>query len=187
MLPKSSILDLVRIQRAFLWGGTDSNTKIPWVSWDDICKPKSEGGLGIRDLECFNKALVGKWIWRILNKKETLWVKILLSKYGSLEESRNVACGGRGALKVSNWWKELCRLYWGHEGNGMRKEFLKKLGRGEDTLFWHDLWIGEEILSLKFPRLYRISGQKNHKISEMGRWCQNSWVWELEWDRSLSP
>ena len=41
----------MRIQRCFLWGGSKGARKIPWVQWSDVCKPKSEGGLGIRDLK----------------------------------------------------------------------------------------------------------------------------------------
>lgn len=47
-----------------------------------MCKSKSVEGLGVRDLEVFNKALVGKWMWRFMNEKGNLWVKILKSKYG---------------------------------------------------------------------------------------------------------
>lgn len=34
---------------------------ICWVSWKDLCRPKKEGGLGIKDLEAFNMALIRKW------------------------------------------------------------------------------------------------------------------------------
>lgn len=84
LLPKSVILDLIKVQQGYLWGGNLENTKISWVSWDDICKPKKEGGLGIRDLGVFNIALVGKWIWRLLDEKNRLWAKIIYSKYGGL-------------------------------------------------------------------------------------------------------
>jgi len=35
--------------------------KVPWIQWSYVCKPKSEGGLGIRDLRLVNLALLGKW------------------------------------------------------------------------------------------------------------------------------
>lgn len=72
LLPNCSILDLIRVQRGFLWGGSSSTPKIPWVRWSEICKPKNDGGLGIRDLGGFNKALLGKWVWRFLSEKGRL-------------------------------------------------------------------------------------------------------------------
>ncbi|KAL0290137.1 UNVERIFIED_CONTAM: hypothetical protein Sangu_2586200 [Sesamum angustifolium] len=36
------------------------------VAWDQICKPKAEGGLGLRSLIIMNQALILKQLWRIL-------------------------------------------------------------------------------------------------------------------------
>ena len=31
--------------RRFLWGESDEGRRISWVKWDDVCRPKSEGGV----------------------------------------------------------------------------------------------------------------------------------------------
>lgn len=37
-----------------------NKNKITWVNWDDVCKPKSRGGLGVRDLRLVNFGFLGK-------------------------------------------------------------------------------------------------------------------------------
>ena len=51
------------------------------VSWGKICKPKSEGGLGIRLAKEMNIALLAKLSWRLLNTQDGLWVKILRKNF----------------------------------------------------------------------------------------------------------
>lgn len=48
---------LVEIQIRFLWGGDDESKKIPWGHWEDICKSKEMGGLGVKNLYRFNETL----------------------------------------------------------------------------------------------------------------------------------
>ncbi|XP_019198205.1 PREDICTED: uncharacterized protein LOC109192059 [Ipomoea nil] len=45
------------------------------VAWDVICKPKDEGGLGLRSLKHWNEAFMTKIIWNIHARKETLWIR----------------------------------------------------------------------------------------------------------------
>ena len=40
------------------WGQIDGKSKMPWLSWDMVCTPKEEGGLGFCDLKAFNLALL---------------------------------------------------------------------------------------------------------------------------------
>jgi N-acetyl-beta-hexosaminidase len=42
----------------FFGRGGDEAKKIHWVKWERVCKPKEEGGLGIKDLKLFNIALI---------------------------------------------------------------------------------------------------------------------------------
>ena len=42
---------------------------------------RTESGLGFEDIEAFNKALLGKQIWRILTKPNLLISKVLSAMY----------------------------------------------------------------------------------------------------------
>ena len=45
-----------KLQRDFLW----EDPKTHLLGWDKMCMPMAKGGLGIRKLATFNKALLGK-------------------------------------------------------------------------------------------------------------------------------
>ncbi|CAK8532022.1 unnamed protein product [Lathyrus sativus] len=62
-LPKKFLHVLVSLRRKFLWAWLKGKSYIAWVSWKTICKSKEEGGLGVKDLGMFNKALLEKWWW----------------------------------------------------------------------------------------------------------------------------
>ena len=66
---------IVALCRNFLWGGKATSPKKPLVAWKDVCKPKSEGGLGFIDLNAWNMALMTKSLWNLQAKKDSLWVK----------------------------------------------------------------------------------------------------------------
>lgn len=46
---------------------TDLNPKKENVSWEDVCKPKLEGGLGLRSLKEANDVSGLKLIWKIVS------------------------------------------------------------------------------------------------------------------------
>ncbi|KAK3198085.1 hypothetical protein Dsin_021500 [Dipteronia sinensis] len=80
-LPKGLISELQRLCARFWWGSTENHMKIHWCSWDRLCKSKDEGGLGFRDLETSNRALLAKQAWRILKNPESLAGKVLKGCY----------------------------------------------------------------------------------------------------------
>eukprot|EP00253_Pinus_taeda_P021283 PITA_21283 len=47
--PKWVLKRIKNIQRNLLWGSTGQNSKWALVKWDKVCKPKKQGGLGLRD------------------------------------------------------------------------------------------------------------------------------------------
>jgi len=73
-----------KIQRDFLWGELGEEFKYHLVSWFKVCSSISEGGLGIRNLMVFNRALLGKWLWRYGLEREA-WCRVAVdSKFVSL-------------------------------------------------------------------------------------------------------
>ena len=67
-----------RLQRDFLWG----DSKLHLVGWDKVCTPLKNGGLGVRKLTTFNKALLGKWLWRFGIEGTRLWRRVVILKFG---------------------------------------------------------------------------------------------------------
>ena len=69
-VPALVIDKVTRLCRSFLW-----NSKKALVAWRDVCLPKAEGGLGLKDLKWWNYALLSKTLWNIQEKKDSLWIQ----------------------------------------------------------------------------------------------------------------
>lgn len=80
-LPTVFCEDVERIIRNFWWGTSNSARGIPWKPWKDLCRPKSEGGLGFRDLALFHSALLSKQLWRIHCFPNSLLARCLKPRY----------------------------------------------------------------------------------------------------------
>jgi len=105
-IPDKVVDKLINIQRRFLWGGGLEQQKIAWVNWKIVCLPKDKGGLGIKDLQVLNTALLGKWSWELFQNHGDMWTRILTSKYGGW---RSLA-DARSSSHLSPWWKDLLQI-----------------------------------------------------------------------------
>ena len=105
----------------------DSKTHL--VGWDKVCAPIANGGLGIRKLTTFNKALLGKWLWRFGKEEDRLWRRVVASKYG---EDWGVWTSklGRGAHGCGLW--RGIRMGW--EDFSKNCQFVVRLGNR--VRFW---------------------------------------------------
>ena len=131
-VPKSVADKLVRLQRRFLWGGGPDQNKIAWVRWETVCLPKEKGGLGIKDINNFNLALLRKWRWKLMQHKGELWARVVESKYG----------GWRGLFEAdragpeSVWWRDLKRaLIHTQQGQLIQNGLKWKVGSGDKIKF----------------------------------------------------
>jgi len=58
--PISVCKKISSIQRRFIWAWGADHNRISWVSWENVCKAKEEGGLWVKDIRMFNCALLAK-------------------------------------------------------------------------------------------------------------------------------
>ena len=58
--PMSLLCFLVRAIHNFVWTGSISSKILVMVQWDDCCRPKEEGGIGLKRLHHLNSALLCK-------------------------------------------------------------------------------------------------------------------------------
>ncbi|GJU41837.1 RNA-directed DNA polymerase, eukaryota, reverse transcriptase zinc-binding domain protein, partial [Tanacetum coccineum] len=75
LIPSTIIKDINRILKNFIWSQSAKNNGKAKVAWSYICKPKDKGGLGLKNLQTWNYALLSKHVWNIAIKKDSLWVK----------------------------------------------------------------------------------------------------------------
>jgi hypothetical protein len=54
--------------------------------------------------------------------------------------------------------------------NWVAESLSHSLGNGAITSFWHENWIGNEPLSVTFPRLFSLSTTKEAKIGGLVNW-----------------
>ena len=59
-LPRGLCESLTSMIKAFWWGSKRGKRKPYWVSWDTMIMTKYMGGLGFRDFEIFNLALLAR-------------------------------------------------------------------------------------------------------------------------------
>ena len=89
-----------------------------------MAQGRKEGGLGFKDLETFDKALLGKQIWKLLTKLNLLVSKMLKAKYFPKESI--FTC--KAQSNASWFWKGLLEAR-GH----IEKGLLRRIGNGRST------------------------------------------------------
>nr|XP_023918259.1 uncharacterized protein LOC112029811 [Quercus suber] len=80
-LPDTLCDEMTSMVRSFWWGQTNGRNKMAWLSWDKVCVPKSDDGLGFQNLKAFNLALLSKQGWRLQTNTHSLVHRVLKACY----------------------------------------------------------------------------------------------------------
>ncbi|GKD52410.1 hypothetical protein Tco_1281386, partial [Tanacetum coccineum] len=138
ILPSRVLLDIKQIMRGFLWCQGSMRKGKAKVAWDIVCLPKDEGGLGLRRLDLFNKALMVSHIWKLLSRKETLWVQWIHSYKLKGRSFWDIPLRGN----MSWGWRKILQL------RPLIREYIRyNLGDGSVASLWFDCWSSRSSLS----------------------------------------
>ncbi|XP_021760609.1 uncharacterized protein LOC110725436 [Chenopodium quinoa] len=123
----------------FWWGSNDTTRKMHWQRCDLLCQPKGNGGLGFRDLRCFNRALLAKQFWRLHHNTGSLLHSVLKAKYF---KSGDVLTANVGFDPSYAWRSMWC-------AKSLLLEGLKwRVGNGSAINVWSDAWLPGNTSSL---------------------------------------
>ena len=124
-----------RIQSAltrFWWDNCDESSKMAWIAWSKLIRPKEQGGLDFRDIQSFNEAFLAKISWRIINKPDSVLGRILIGKYCSTEDFLVVTA----KTAISHGWRGIL----------VGRDIILKtagweVGNGESINIWEKPWL----------------------------------------------
>ncbi|XP_077242465.1 uncharacterized protein LOC143882977 [Tasmannia lanceolata] len=130
-IPMGILIEIENLFRNFLWRGSDQPNRYSPIAWAMVCRPKREGGVGLRSVIDINRASQLKLLWHIVQNRESLWVRWFKIKY----------------LKKSTFWNRPMpsNPAWGvrsiFNSRDLAKSFLCYcVGKGKSIDFWTDPW-----------------------------------------------
>jgi hypothetical protein len=133
-LPVVVLKEIIRIEREFLWGGVLGGRKSSWVSWKEVCKPRNQGGLGVRDVGKVNLSLLIKWRWRLIHSGNAFWKDLLVAKYGPKVIHNVHWVGVNVPTRASLWWRDFCGIDIRDGGSWFAIHVSRRIGNGYNSL-----------------------------------------------------
>ena len=146
------------------------------VNWQQICTPLRNGGLGIRNLSIFNKALLGKWLWRYGADHEALWRRVVDSKYGSHWRGW---CSHKVHVPYGVGLWKFIRASW----DDFSRHSAFQVGDGAQVKFWLDTWCGDQPLQDTFPNLFRLARVLDVSVADHLQILGTSHHWDVVFSR----
>lgn len=136
MLPKTFCQDVEQMLNKFWWSSGSGNAMgIHWLSWDKLRVSKMKGGLGFRSLHGFNIAMLGKQVWNLLSKPNSLVARVMKGKY---YPSTSILSATRSEGTSFVW-----SIIWSAKEE-LKDGFSWVLGNGQDINILSDPWLRDK-------------------------------------------
>ncbi|KAG7965392.1 hypothetical protein I3843_09G221100 [Carya illinoinensis] len=119
----------------FWWNHKKEGKGIHWRKWEKTGKSKQDGGLGFRDMQCFNRALLAKQVWRIHKHPSSLVSQLYKEKYFKHSQVLEV----KTKAGSSYIWQGLCSIL-----DLVKKGSVWRVGNGNSIRIWKDKWLPQE-------------------------------------------
>ena len=103
-----------------------------WVGWKKMCKSKVQGGMGFRNLQAFNLAMLAKQAWRLLTNPSSLVARIYRAKY----YPSCAVIGAKLGSSPSYAWRSIYNSL-----EVIRRGTRWRVGNGKLIHIWEDKWL----------------------------------------------
>ncbi|GJS74038.1 RNA-directed DNA polymerase, eukaryota, reverse transcriptase zinc-binding domain protein [Tanacetum coccineum] len=135
-----------------------NSKKTSGVKWKNVLASKEKGGLRVSSLYALNRGLMFKWVWRFYTQNNSLWAKVIKAIHGD-----DGKVGKKTKSVFPSIWIDIV-----HEMESLKNQdidILKcmkfKIGNGEHTSFWDEVWRGDITFKNLYPRLYALESCKD--------------------------
>lgn len=134
--------------------------KTHWRSWEWLSTPKYLGGLGFRDMQIFNQAMLGKQCWKLLTEPTSLCARVLQGRYFPNGDFWSTAC----PRSASYTWRSII-----HGRDMLKRGVLWRVGDGKSINWRRDWWIPDSPPGTLLPILPLPDGVTVHGfLNEQG-------------------
>lgn len=150
-----------------------------WMKWDRMGLSKQSGGLGFRDLESFNLALLAKQGWRLLHHPNSLLARVMKAKYYPHQGFLEARLGGRPSFA----WRSIL-----NSRELLQEGLIWQVGNGESIHIWHDPWVSNQI-SRKIqtpPQILPSEALVSSLIDSTTHWWNIPLIQEVFWPEEAS-
>ncbi|XP_059663891.1 uncharacterized protein LOC132309616 [Cornus florida] len=133
ILPAKVCDKMNQLMQRFLWSGKAMNKYRTKVEWEHMCNPKHAGGLGIYDIQLWNKASILRHNWTLCSNDSTgIWKEWTLKNL-----VKNKSLWDISIPSDSSWfWRKLL------QNRTLAQPFVKHiLNNGSSTMVFFDNWL----------------------------------------------
>lgn len=142
----------------------ENKKKIHWIAKEKLCIPIKDGGLGFKDIQLFNQALLAKKAWRFMQFPNCLMVLFLKSRYcGNLPFLQ-----GEVGKRPSFAWRSILH------GRILLNEGIRQMvGDGCSLRVWTSPWLQDG--RLRAPLMKNILVDLKLRVKDLIDFFSKSW------------
>ncbi|KAG7941873.1 hypothetical protein I3843_16G069700 [Carya illinoinensis] len=130
--PRKLSQELNSMLARFWWNGNKEGRGIHWRGWGLMGSNKKEGGMGFRDIDNFNKAMLAKQGWMLQTRLDSLAARIFKEKYYKTGHFVEAKIG----YKPSYMWRSLMSAQ-----ALVKAGCVWRVGNGKSISIWNDRWL----------------------------------------------
>ncbi|XP_038988045.1 uncharacterized protein LOC120112546 [Phoenix dactylifera] len=156
VVPKTILLRIERLLRDFLWGSYGGGHGVHLVAWEQVCRPTSEGGLGVQSLIERREAFIARHAARFILEPHGLWSQVMAARYG-----RGVSGVAQRGRRASFMWREI-----GRHLPSVSAHIRVLIGDGRSIEVASDSWVDSLALS-RWPTMFDTEAVEGLRVCDL--------------------